>query len=191
MREGRSDGVIINNFFTLTTIIIIAATLAIYVKYFGEEENQTPKVQKLQCQKETYTTVKVKNQKLVNKSIKALDKGYYRVEGSYLKSQVMKSNIENIVSLDEVNSFYKEFIKTEPKKEIEKFLKIKYELIENDKKDLKNSSKLNAGTLRTSFRINAKEIFVIQTDFDFMFKNAIKDRVECSIKVYKNHVQSN
>lgn len=191
MREGRSDGVIINNFFTLTTIIIIAATLAIYVKYFGEKKDKTPIVQKLQCQKETYTKTKVKNQKLLNKSIKALEKGYYRVEGSYLKSQQMKSNIEDIVTLDEVDSFFISSVGVKPKKDIEKFLKIKYELIEIDKKDSKNSSKLNAGTLMTSFRINSKEIFTIYSDFDFMFKNAIKDRVDCSIKVYKNHVQSN
>ena len=92
-----------------------------------------------------------------------------------------------------MNSFYTNSIGINPKKDIEKYLKIKYELIENDKKDPRKKDeehKLNSGSVLTSFRINSKEIFRVTTDFQFMFKNAIKQRVECSIKVFKNHVQN-
>jgi hypothetical protein len=43
----------------------------------------------------------------------------------------------------------------------------------------------------TSFKINSTEIFRVYTDFQFMYNNAIKERIDCSIKVYKNYVQNN
>lgn len=192
MRRGPSDSTIINNFFSLATIIIVSVTLVIYKTFILKDEEEI-KYEKLQCEKQHYTFSKVFNQKLLDKSINALNKGYYRVEGSYLKSEHMKSSIENIVSLDEVNGFYQNSIAVGPKKDIEKYLNIRYELIENDKKDpnkKEEECKLNAGSVMTSFRINSKEIFRVYTDFNFMYKNAIKERIDCSIKVFKNHVQN-
>lgn len=188
MRRGARDSQVVNNFFTFATIIIIAIVLVLYSKYIVIDEDKKDVV-KLECEKQIPTKTKVLNQILLNKSINALNKGYYKLEGSFLKPLIMKSKIEDIISLDEANSFYKKSIGTEPKKDIEKFLKIKYELIETDKKNKKNLDKQNAGTLISSFRINSKEIFRVQTDFSFLYKNAIKDRINCSIKVYKNHVK--
>jgi hypothetical protein len=195
MKRGARDSQIVNNFFSLATIVIIAVVITLYTKYVVKDEeplNTKKEVLKLACEKESYTYSKIFNQKLLDKSHKALDKGYYKLEGSFLKAEYMPSNIENIVSLEEIDKVYKNSIGTEPKKNIEKFLKIKYEIIENDKKNPNKKDekcKLNAGSIMTSFRINSKEIFRVYTDFSFMFKNEIKKRVECSIKVFKNHVQ--
>ncbi len=195
MRRGARDSQVVNNFFTFATIIIIAVVITLYSKYVVKEEDKNPKreVIKLECEKEAYTYSKVFNQTLLDKSIKALDKGYYRLEGSYLESEYMKSNIKNIVSIEESDKFYMDAIKTLPKKDIEKFLKIKYEIIENDKDNPNKKDKeckLNSGSVMTSFRINSKEIFRVYTDFAFMYKNAIKNRIECSIKVFKNHANT-
>lgn len=190
MRRGARASQVVNNFFTFATIIIISVVLTLYVKYFGDEEEAKKNVvQRLQCEKITPTKTKVLNQTLLNKSIKALEKGYYKIEGSYLKALQMESTIEDKISLAEIDTLFIESVAVKPKKDIEKFLKIRYELIEADKKNPKND-KLNAGTLMTSFRINSKEIFRVTTDFKFLYKNAIKQRVDCSIKVYKNHVQN-
>lgn len=192
MKRGARDSQIINNFFSLATIIIISVVIVLYSKYIVKDKTTSTKVIKLECEKENQTFSKVFNQKLLNKSIKALDKGYYKLEGSYLKSEYMPSSIEKIVSLDEMDDLFIKSIGSTPKKEIEKYLKIKYELVENDKKNPNKTDekyKLNSGSLITSFRINSKEIFRVYTDFQFMFKNAIKQRVDCSIKVFKNHVQ--
>lgn len=190
MRRGARDSQVINNFFTFATIVIITIVLTLYVNYFGEKNSSKVVIPKLQCEKTTSTKTKVLNQTLLNKSIKALDKGYYKIEGSYLKALKMKSTIEEKISLAEVNGFFIDSIGVIPKKDIEKFLKVRYELVETDKKNPKND-KLNAGTLVTTFRINSKEIFRMTTDFKFLFKNAIKQRVDCTMKVYKNHVQNN
>lgn len=195
MKRGARDSQIINNFFSLATIIIIAVVIVLYSKYIVKDESkETPKkeIVKLECEQESYTFSKVFNQKLLNKSIKALDKGYYKLEGSYLKAEFMPSSIKEVISLEEMDKFFVEAIGTNPKKDIEKYLKIKYELVENDKKNPNKKDencKLNSGSVMTSFRINSKEIFRVYTDFQFMYKNAIKQRVDCSIKVFKNYVQ--
>ncbi len=195
MKRGARDSQIINNFFSLASIIIIAIVIVLYSKYIVKDESlESPKkeIVELQCEKENYTSSKVFNQKLLNKSIKALDKGYYKLEGSYLKAEFMPSSIQEVVSLESMDQFFIDAIASEPKKDIEKYLKIKYELIENDKKNPSKKDeahKLNSGSIMTSFRINSKEIFRVYTDFQFMYRNAIKQRVDCSIKVFKNNVQ--
>lgn len=195
MKRGARDSQIINNFFSLASIIIIVVVIVLYSKYIVKdkiEEKTSKEIVKLECENEEYTFSKVFNQKLLDKSINALDKGYYKLEGSFLKAEFMPSSIEKVVSLEEMDKYFIDSIGVQPKNEIEKYLKIKYELIENDKKNpsKKNEEcKLNSGSVMTSFRINSKEIFRVYTDFQFMFKNAIKQRVDCSIKVFKNHVK--
>ena len=194
MKRGARDSQIINNFFSLATIVMISVVIILYSKYIVKDENQeNPKkeIVKLECEKESYTFSKVFNQKLLDKSTKALDKGYYKLEGSYLKAEFMPSSVQEVVSLAEMDKFFIDEIGTKPKKDIEKYLKIKYELVENDKKNPNKKDEkynLNSGSVITSFRINAKEIFRVYTDFQFMYKNAIKQRVDCSIKVFKNNV---
>ena len=190
MRRGARASQVVNNFFTFATIVMVTIVLTLYVKYFGEDKNSTKiSIPKLQCEKEFFSKAKILNLTLLKKSINALDKGYYKLDGGIIESEMMKSKIKSIINIDEIDGFYLDSIGIKPKKEIEKFLKIKYELIENDKKNPKNK-KLNSGTLVTSFRINTTEIFRFNTDIDFFYKNAIKQRVECSIKVYKNYVQN-
>lgn len=195
MKRGARDSQIINNFFSLASIIIIVVVIVLYSKYIVKdeiEEKTSKEIVKLECENEEYTFSKVFNQKLLDKSINALDKGYYKLEGSFLKAEFMPSSIEKVVSLEEMDKYFIDSIGINPKNEIEKYLKIKYELIENDKKNPNKKDeecKLNSGSVMTSFRINSKEIFRVYTDFQFMFKNAIKQRVDCSIKVFKNHVK--
>jgi len=194
MRRGARDSQVINNFFSFATIIIIAVVLTLYIKYIVKDEEKNPKnkIVKLTCENDTFTYSKVFNQKLVNKSIKALEKGYYKLDGAFLEALDMKSKIKDVVTLSEVDKFYINSIGIIPKENIKKFLEIQYEIIETDKKkpNKKNDEiKLNSGSIKTSFKINSKEIFRVYTDFTFMYKNAIKQRVECSIKVFKNHVQ--
>ncbi len=195
MRKGARDSQIVNNFFTLVSILIIVATLVIYTKYFVSEkkENTSYKPKPLPCEATSFTYSKTFNQKLLDKSIRALEKGYYRLDGGFIEAEHVKSKIKDLITLEQADRFYKEAIKIEPKKGIEKFLKIKYEIIENDKKSsnkIDKDYKLSAGTIQTSFRVNSKEIFRVYSNFNFMYKNAIKERIDCSIKVFKNHVQS-
>lgn len=190
MSRNIRQSLLVNNFFTLASIIIISVTITLYSKYIvGDKEKViTP----LSCQKESFSTLKVFNQNLLDESQKALNSGYYKLNGGYIKSQYSKSIIEDFISLDEVNSFYKSSIGIEPKSDIKKFLTIDYEIIENDKKDPNKKSKdckLCSGSIQTSFRAGNIEIFRYYTDFMIYDKNEIKSRIDCTIKVYKNNAK--
>lgn len=194
MKRGMRQSLIVNNFFTLASIIIIAITITLYTKYIVNDdyENITKeKVIPLICEKDTFTRYKVYNQELLNESMKALDRGYYRLDGSYVKSQYLKSIIEDFISLDELNSFYIDSIQKASKKDINKFLTIKYEIIENDKKDpnKKSNCKICSGSVMTTFKADEKDIFKFYTDYKYYDKKEIASRIDCTIKVYRNHVK--
>ena len=100
MRRGARDSVIVNNFFTLASIVLIVIVIVIYSKYIandGYDEITKEKVIPLSCEKEVFTVSKVYNQELLKESIRALNKGFYKLEGTYKKSQQMPSIIEDFI----------------------------------------------------------------------------------------------
>lgn len=196
MKRRQRQSLIINNFFTLASIIMITVSLVLYSKFILPDDSSTKilkkKVEKLSCQSDNFSTSKIFNQKLLNKSIKPLSNGYYKIHGGYIKSIYSESIIEDFISLSEINSFYTNSIGNEAKKDIKKFLLINYDIIEYDKKDIKNKNKnkkFQSGSILTSFRVNGNEIFRFNTDFKFYDKKEIKSRIDCAIKVYRNHVK--
>lgn len=195
MKRGMRQSLIVNNFFTLASIIIISITIVLYSKYIANDDYKNitkEKVIPLQCEKDTFSTYKVYNQELLNESMKALDKGYYKLNGSYVKSQYLESIIEDFISIEELDTFYINSIQKANKKDINKFLTIKYEIIENDKKDPNKKAKdckLCSGSVMTSFMADKKDIFKFYTDFKYYDKKEIASRIDCTIKVYRNHVK--
>ena len=200
MKRNRRQSTIINNFFTLASIIMITITLVVYMKYMRDDEGN-PKEEKIHLEKLNVTALeceddtsksKTFNQKLLNNSLLALNKGYYKLDGGYIKALNSKSIIEEFISINELDSFYISSIKQKPKKDINKFLTINYEIIENDKEkkiDLKKQIKFKAGSIRTSFRANSVEIFTFSKDFKFYDKKEIQSIIDCTIKVYKNNAK--
>ena len=195
MKRGARDSVIVNNFFTLASIILIVIVIVIYSKYIANdayEEVTKEEVIPLSCEKEIFTVSKVYNQELLNESMKALNKGFYKLEGSYKKAQQTQSIIEDFISIDELNSFYTKVIGKKTKENISRYLTIKYEIIENDKKDVTkklSNCKFCSGAILTSFLADEKEIFKFYTDFNLYDKTEIEKRIDCTIKVYKNYVK--
>lgn len=196
MKSSRRDSLIVNNFFTLASIVIISITIILYSKFISNDDYKNEylkeKVIPLSCEKGTFSTSKVFNQKLLNDSIKALDKGYYKLEGAYTKSVYQNSIIEDFISLDELNNYYKTSIEVSSKENINKFLTISYKIIENDKRDPKNKSKdckLCSGSVLTTFRANEKDIFKFYIDFNLYDKNEIASKIDCTIKAYINNVK--
>jgi len=184
MRRGARDSQVINNFFSFATIVIISVVLILYKTFILKDES--PKIEKLQCQKESQTRVFVNNLEILEKSFNAMAKGYYKLDGGMIESSLESSTLKKNISLDEINGFFIESIGNEPKKDIKSFLKINYEIVEFDKKE---SEKLDYGVLMTSFRINSNEVFRVNTNIKFMYSNGIKNRVDCTMKVFKNYVE--
>lgn len=195
MGKGTRDSLIVNNFFTLASIILIVIVMVIYSKYIVNDafdEITKTQVVPLECEKEVFTVSKVYNQELLNESMKALNKGYYRFQGDYKKSLETESIIESFISINEMNNYYIDAIGKTPKKDINKYLTIKYEIIENDRKD--NSKKVTeckfcSGAILTTFMAENKEIFKFYIDFKLYDKNEILKRIDCTVKVYKNNVK--
>lgn len=192
MRKVRQSQVI-NNFFTFASIIIISIVLTLYVKYIANEPEITKeRVIPLSCEKDTLTKYKVYNQELLNESQKALIKGYYKLKGSYQKSQNNKAVAEEFISLDELDGFYIQAIQKKNKENIKKYLTIEYVLMEKDKNsktfDVKRKS-FYSGSIMTTFKADEKEIFKIFTDFRLYDKDEILSRIDCSVKVYENNVK--
>ena len=195
-KSSRQESIIVNNFFTLASIVMIAITIILYSKYISNDDykndNLKDKVITLSCEKEVFSTSKVYNQKLLNESQKALDKGFYRLNGQYKKATYSDSIIEDFISLFEVDSFYIKAIEKEEKNNINKFLQIDYEIIENDKKDPNNKQKdckFCSGSVLTTFKAEQKEIFKFYIDFNLYDKNEIDKRIDCTIKAYRNNVK--
>ena len=200
MKRNRRQSAIINNFFTLASIIMITITLVVYMKYIQVEEPnpdskavymKKEKITPLECEDETSKS-KLFNQKLLNKSLEALNKGYYKLDGGHIKALSSKSIIEEFIPISQSNEYFIKAIKILPKKDIQKFLTINYEIIENNKEkkiDLKKQNKFKSGTIRTSFRANSIEIFTFSKDFKFYDKDEIQSIIDCTVKVYKNHAK--
>ncbi|MDD2887422.1 MAG: hypothetical protein PHY66_06430 [Aliarcobacter sp.] len=195
MRKGARDSILVNNFFTIASIVLIVITITIYTKYIandGYDEVTKEEVIPLSCEKEVFSVSKVYNQELLNKSMKAFNKGFYKLEGSYKKSQQTPSIIEDFISLNELNSYYVKSIEKKPKVDISKYLTIKYEIIENDRKEQNkkiSNCKFCSGGILTSFLADDKEIFKFYIDFRLYDKNEIASKIDCTIKVYENNVK--
>ena len=195
-KSSRQESIIVNNFFTLASIVMIAITIILYSKYISNDDYKNDslkdKVIPLSCEKEVFSTSKVYNQKLLNESQKALDKGFYRLNGQYKKATYSDSIIEDFISLFEVDNFYIKAIEKEEKTNINKFLQIDYEIIEYDRKDpnkKQKDCKFCSGSILTTFKAEQKEIFKFYIDFNLYDKNEIDKRIDCTIKAYRNNVK--
>ncbi len=186
MRRYRSQGQTINNFFTLVTIIVMSIVLTIYVKYVPKP----PRVHSdLACQKESYTFDRIYNQELLDEANKLLNHGAYILDGGLIKPRFGKSYLKDEINIKQSDEYFQQaIIKSSSVKNY--FVKIKYEIVENDKNDPRkkdDSCKLHAGSLMTSFRINEKEVFRMHTDFLKYDKNDIKERINCTLKAFRHN----
>ena len=90
MRRGARSSQIINNFFSLATIVLISVTLTLYVKYIVKEK---PRVNSgLDCQESTYTEDKIYSSKLLNIQNKLISQGQFVLDGAFLDSLKKESN---------------------------------------------------------------------------------------------------
>ena len=184
----RRQSLIVNNFFTLASIIIIAATLTLYNRYFNQDiettsEDKKPKTYlRLECQKDN-DRFKVISHKLMNSSLKAIENGHYKISGGFVKKE-KDSILEQIVTKEKIDNFYKNSLNIPQKENISKYLEIDYEIIESNKK---SSTVFKSGSVKTLFKVNGNEIFSYYSDFKFYDENEIKDIINCTISVYKSY----
>jgi len=179
MRRGARPSQIINNFFSLATIVMVSVVLILYVKYIVKEPKRINSG--VACQTEVdFTTDKITNEKLLKIGYKLLNEGSYQLDGGMIPSLNNKSVITKKLNINQINNIFLNTIDINLPKDTRRFLKIKYELIENEEQ---NSTK--AGSVLTSFRVNGKEAFRMHIDFLKYDLREIEKRVQCTMEVFK------
>ncbi|MGB5920089.1 hypothetical protein [Arcobacter sp.] len=182
----------VNNFFTLVSIIILAVVITLYSKFGPKVKKEARTNSNLQCQKETFTFDSITRPELLKDANYYLKNGLYVLSGGFTKPRFGKFYLKDKISIDEADDFFKTSISFPQRENPVKYLKIKYEIIENDKNDPRKKdekSKSFAGTILSSFRINGKEVFMMETNFLHYDKNEIKNRIECTIKAFKHNAK--
>ncbi len=192
MARQRRDSLIVNNFFTLASIIMISIVLILYSK-FGPKKEEKPRVNTgLECQNITKTIDKISSLELMKDANYYLENGLYILDGAFIKPRFGKFYLKDKITIQEANSFFIDSLNYKAKENPVKYLTIKYEIIENDKNDPRKKSleeKNFAGNLLTSIRLNGKELFMMNTNFLEYDKNDIKNRIECTIKAFKENAK--
>jgi len=181
MRRGARQSQVINNFFSLVTIIMVSAVLALYVKYFVKEPTRINSA--LVCQNDIPNTRdKIGNENLLKHGYKLLTEGSYQLDGGMTDSLEKDSDFLEKLNLQQINNIFLKTINIKSTNEKSRFLKIKYELVENENED----EELNrVGTLLSSFRVNNKEVFSMLIDFSSYDMSEIKRRVQCTLEAFK------
>lgn len=179
MRRGARDSQIVNNFFTFATIVIVSITLTIYNKYIVKEDSTERLNSKLPCQLEVKTIDKISNPDLLKHSLALLSKGHYIIDGGIITLLDSKSELTKKINIEDVTNIFLNSIGINSTNDIQRFLKIKYEIIESEKQSS------SAGKLLTSFRLQNKEVFRVSTVFETYNINEIKKRVLCTMKAFK------
>jgi len=179
MIRGTRQSQIINNFFSLATIIIVSAALALYVKYFVKEPQRINSG--LVCQSEISNTKdKIASPKFLKHGYKLLRQGSYLLDGGLTASLEIDSVFAKELNIEQINNIFLKTIDIKSTKEKNRFLKIKYELIENE-----NEEAEQVGTLLSSFRVNNKEVFSMLINFSSYDMAEIEKRVQCTLEAFK------
>ena len=150
---------------------------------------KTAKTSRLECQKQGVTFEKILKPKLVKSLQQTLKSHDYTLEVWADKSKYMKSVMFEYVDVKKIDKDIKQKIKNYTSNTIEN-TKISDVLVdvmvyENDKKDPGKKtakSKLYAGYLVATFKVDKKTVYKIQTDFMDLKGADIPIRVSCIVK---------
>lgn len=191
------DGAKVNRLFTFATIIIMAVVISLYTHFYEElTQSQAQKAAKnsgLPCQKEVVCFDKVYDKKEISQAIELFKKGNYTLDGEFEYSQYMPTILKDKIDPKEVEQHFYNAINITPNPNMQKIVKIYYQVVENDKQHPNKKSsksehcKLYAGYLITTFRVNAKPVFRMQIDFNDYDINEIKKRIDCTIESFLHH----
>ena len=109
MRSSRRQSLIVN-FFTFSLYRNAFNHYGLYSKFIANDEPEKPKNPKLShyLVKDIFSTSKVYNPKLLNDSLKALDKRFYKLDGLMLNLFILILLLK-FISLGEIDGFIKSY----------------------------------------------------------------------------------
>ena len=121
---GRNPSQVINNFYTLATIVIMTAVITLYSKYIHPQKEQAFIPAVLPCQTALQITQKISNDKRLDEAWKLFEQGNYMFDGGLLLQE--NSVLSKSISLEYINTFFENSTQVVAVKNAQKFLNIKY-----------------------------------------------------------------
>jgi hypothetical protein len=177
---GRSDSQRIINFYSLVTIVIMAAVMVIYSKYLLPHKVKPFVPLVTSCQTAFQIKQNVTTPALLKEGLRLLEEGNYMLNGGFILSE--NSKVEEQLSLETINTLFENTIEVVSITNAQKFLNIKYEIIENEKEPQNLS-------LLVSFRISANEVFRMYTQINDYKPEEISQKVECMMNSFKDNAK--
>ncbi len=169
-------------------LIIVILISLIIIKEIYTQVNKKPtsaKSKRLTCHKEGITFEKVVKQELVRNLQQTLKSGDYKLEVWADKSKYMKSVMFEYVNVKDISKDFRKILNNNQLKSLKSnniFVDIM--VYENDKKDpgkKTKKSKLYAGYLVATFKVDKKVVYKIQTDFMDLKGKDIPARISCIV----------
>ncbi len=172
--------------FFIAFLIVLAVGNEIYIQI--NKKPQSAKSKRLQCHKKTITFEKVLKPELVSNLQQTLKSNDYIIDVWADKAKYMKSVMFKFVDIRSIQNDIRDKIKAFPSEKV-KSLKINDVFVdvmvyENDKKDpgkKTKRSKLYAGYLEVTFKVDKKVVYKIQTDFMSLKGEDIPERISCIV----------
>ena len=163
--------------------------IALFLYMVGSEiydnlNKKDGKSTRIACHKKSTTFEHIYNQKQIKDIQEAFKSGNVEIKSKFKLATYMKSDIENYITLQEVDSMIMEQItKSKIEKKRDNRLLIDYFIYENDKADpgkKTKKSKLYAGYIRLYFILKGQKIYHFQIDFMDLKSRDIKEKIACT-----------
>lgn len=173
----RNHSQIINNFYTLVTIVIMTAVITLYSKYIHPEKEKTFTLLVLPCQTELKIEQRIGNYERFLEAMTLFKEGNYMVDGGLILNE--NSSLNQHLFVETINEYFHNNSDMVAIKNAQKYLNIKYEIIESDKKTTDLLEFL------VSFRISANEVYRMYTYLNTENLQEIPKKVECMMDSFK------
>jgi hypothetical protein len=174
----RNPVIVIQNFYMLITIVIMAVVMVLYTQYIVPKTNPKNEVltQTLPCFETQKTIIKIVDEEKIKKAYKLLKKGSFELRGGFITPLQGVSKLESHYSIEVINKLFLDSINIKPNNTQEQYVRIVYEIIEESNKPL---------VIQSSFRISANEVFRGYTQSESLEEKKIQQRIECLINSFK------
>ena len=172
--------------------IILLAIIGFVSYGVYTQANKSIKTKRLECQSKTTTFERIFTEEPIIEAIKSFKSNNYTIKSNIEYSKLMKSNLVDILSVEQSDEMLEKIIKSNIKIEDSKIqndtkVLIDYYIYENDKEDKgkKNEdAKKYAGYLMFQFKYDNKLVYKIQTDYKNIDASDIEERMSCAIKSF-------
>ena len=171
--------------YAFALIVLFFAATGIYQQVNKKGAN----ISRIPCQKEMVAFERIYHPELLEHSKAALLSGNYELASYVKKAKYMKSRLFDYVNLKDVDKLVAEAIDQRKQAAVvsDRKLHITYYIYENDKEDPGKKtpkSKLYAGYVHFTFKIDGRKVYVNQMDFMDLQGKDIHKRVDCAIESF-------